>query len=552
MAREEFGERFMTSVRPTAWQSGDDVARYAAYGVFAVLAALVLATFRHYGISWDEEVQNTYGNELLAFYASGFSDTDAFSYKNLFFYGGFFDIIAGLANKISPFGVYETRHLVGGALALAGYVGAWRLACLLAGARAGLIALLLLACTPLLYGHGFINPKDAPFAWLTTWTAYFACRAIGEAPAIRPATIIGFGLALGAALGTRVMAGAWLVYLGAVLLLGAVLASPRGWLTEAWARARPLLWAAPLSVAAMALFWPWSVMAPFNIGEAAEEFTQFPWKAPILWNGRMVLSTDLPVAYLPVMLGVQLPETILFGLGAAVAASVVALRSGGWRILSEVRSQQILYVTLAAVVPIAACIALRPTLYNGMRHFLFVVPPLGILAALGLNWALARLHARHAIAAMLVLLGLLGRQAWIARSLHPDEYVYYNAIAGDLEGADGRFELDYWGTSMVELSRMVRTIVAREPAPAHPIKVAVCANPLSAMAFLPAPFVHTWDRAKADIYLALNSPACADAFERGGREMAQVTRRGVVLSRAIDRRPTAPPPDAPATEDAIP
>ena len=112
--------------------------RAVAAAIFAVLAALILLTFRDYGISWDEQLQNTYGVKLLAYYTSGFADHSAFSYINLFLYGGFFDLAAALSNLISPFGVYETRHLLGGVMFLAGLFGAWKLTNLLAGERAAL------------------------------------------------------------------------------------------------------------------------------------------------------------------------------------------------------------------------------------------------------------------------------------------------------------------------------------------------------------------------------------------------------------------------------
>ena len=81
---------------------------------FVAIAALVVTTFRDYGISWDEMLQNTYGEKLIAFYATGFQDLSAFDYSNLYLYGGLFDMVADLLNRVSPFGEYETRHLLGG------------------------------------------------------------------------------------------------------------------------------------------------------------------------------------------------------------------------------------------------------------------------------------------------------------------------------------------------------------------------------------------------------------------------------------------------------
>ena len=93
-------------------------ARRLSQLVLAVLALLILATFADYGVSWDERVQNTYGLRLLSYYLTAFQDQSAFNYINLRYYGGAFDLIAASLNTISPFGEYETRHLLGGAVGL--------------------------------------------------------------------------------------------------------------------------------------------------------------------------------------------------------------------------------------------------------------------------------------------------------------------------------------------------------------------------------------------------------------------------------------------------
>ena len=49
---------------------------------------------------------------------SGFADKRALSFVNLYMYGGGFDMIATLAAKILPFGLFETRRLVGAAVGL--------------------------------------------------------------------------------------------------------------------------------------------------------------------------------------------------------------------------------------------------------------------------------------------------------------------------------------------------------------------------------------------------------------------------------------------------
>jgi len=519
-------------------------ARALSVGILGVLLVLVLATFQDYGISWDEEVQNTYGKKLLALYTSGLTDLSAFSYQNLFYYGGFFDLIASLVNLVSPFGEYETRHLLGGLMGVAGYTGVWLLTRPLAGERAALVTLALLATTPLLYGHNFINPKDAPFAWLTVWVAYFGARAILEGPALRSTTVAGLGIMLGLALGSRVLAGAWLLALLGAIALSVAASNPTGfgqWPREFWQRAKPLWWSLPIAFVLMAIFWPWSMTSASNIEVAVEEFSSFPWVSKILWNGEMVMSNDLPWDYLPVLLWNVLPELMLVGLSVVMVSGALGVYRHGHGLFARPQATALVFVVAIVVFPIIACAIIRPTLYNGMRHFLFVVPLLGMFSGMGLAHLLTWLGQRQkslAIFGALLMVAAMGRQAWIAVDLHPNQYVYYNALAGDLAGAQSKFGLDYWGTSLAEASRRLADTVAQ----GHHVdgtlphyKVLVCARPWSAQYFLPKNFEVTWDIDEADFYIAINGLACDWARERG-LLMTEVKRRGVTLSYVVDLR----------------
>ena len=78
------------------------------------------STFRDYGLGWDDYTHSQYGELLLALYASGFRDTRALSFVNLYLYGGGFDMAARLLAKILPFDLFETRRLAGAAVGLIG------------------------------------------------------------------------------------------------------------------------------------------------------------------------------------------------------------------------------------------------------------------------------------------------------------------------------------------------------------------------------------------------------------------------------------------------
>src|SRR5579872_279441 len=123
-----------------------------ALGVLLLAAAVAAATFRDYGLGWDDYTHSQYGELLVALYRSGFADKRALSFVNLYMYGGGFDLLAALAAKILPFGLFETRRLMGAAVGLVGLFVTWRLGRRLGGPLAGLIAVLLLAACPLYWG----------------------------------------------------------------------------------------------------------------------------------------------------------------------------------------------------------------------------------------------------------------------------------------------------------------------------------------------------------------------------------------------------------------
>jgi len=518
--------------------------------IFAVLTVVILTTFRDYGISWDEELHVPYGHMLLSYYTSGFSDTSAFYFINLYQYGGFFDLVSAITSNVLPFGEYETRRLVGGAFFLTGLLGSWKLTRLLANERAALIAVACLATTPLLFGHSFINPKDAPLAWLAVWVAYFSCRAVGEdRPSWR--TIAGVGVSLGLALGTRIIAFAFVAQIGAILAVRMLAL----WRADGWHEAaremphvfRPFLLAAPIAFVVMALTWPWSVQSPLNIPSVFFYSANQFWHPTMLWAGEVISGLDLPRSYLVVLLAVNLPEYVLLGIGVAAVAFVREVRSLRWNSFAAPRTLQYLFVTFTVVVPLAAFAVLRPSTYNGARHFLFIVPQLVILGAIGLDRALEFLLQRRRAAALgfgaLLAIAVL-REALIMGRIHPYQYLAYNALTGGIHGAYGRFELDYWGVTYGEAARgLVRFLdaerVAGREVPSM-ARVFVCGANTSAAHYLPDTVVITEDRAQADFFMGgdLTNPRCPQRPE--GKVVAEVRRDDTVLSYVLDLRGARP------------
>ena len=246
--------------------------------VLAAVGLIASLTFRDYGLGWDDYTHAEYADLLLRMYGSGFKDTAALSFANLYMYGGGFDMAAALLHKVIPLELFETRRLLGAIVGMIGLAVTWRLGRRVGGPLAGLAALLLLALCPTFYGHMFMNPKDAPFAVAMVILMLGLVRLAEEYPSPSPRTILIVGLGAGLSIGSRILGGLALVYalVGFVPLL-------RGGDPHARARAKlpgasshvayVLLPGLILGYLVMGLIWPWSIMEPGNPFRALTYFS---------------------------------------------------------------------------------------------------------------------------------------------------------------------------------------------------------------------------------------------------------------------------------------
>ena len=116
--------------------------------------------------------------------------------------------------------------------------------------------------------------------------------------------------------------------------------------------------------------------------------------------------------------------------------------------------------------PVSYAIAIKAVLFDGMRHFIFVLPSIAVAAALIADRALTRLSDlpyRAPIYAALALYGAAHVGTMVM--LHPDQYVYYNAFVGGVDGAQRKFKLDYWAYSYAEAVHGLGVICATNTAP---------------------------------------------------------------------------------------
>ena len=193
--------------------------------------------------------------------------------------------------------------------------------------------------------------------------------------------------------------------------------------------------------------------------------------------GHEVMTNALPWHYIPGQFLARLPEgfLLLLGIGFVLAtvtavrfarATVTRFQARGIEALAApalvlARSRGTLLVIAAAVVPIGFVILTRATHYDGVRHLLFVIPMLALLAGGALLWLIPFLRKLPLIAATVIAIAAIHvvvTAVTLAR-LHPLEYVAMNALAGGTKGAAGRFELDYWSVAATEALRRLEHVI---------------------------------------------------------------------------------------------
>ena len=408
-------------------------------GLAAVLLpVMVLASF-DFGVTWDEASRHQYGMRVWDF-VRGLQPRSSFLETGGHVYPGLFDTLCAALEGWIPANRFVMRHAVTATFGWIGIVYCGRLAGRLFGPWAGVLGLVLLALSPRYFAHSMNNPKDLPFAAMSVVALYYISTVSARWPYIPLPTAIKIAISLALALGVRVGA---LLYLGYFAALVAVLV-----LLDRCTNWRRLTGTA-VTVAAIALatlllgtlFWPWAGGKPLTRPfEALQGAANYPWNGDVVFGGDEYPAQELPWYYAPWWFMISVPPVVLAGAALSPFFTMnradTLRRAGLW---------------VVAIAPLAAGIVMNSTLYDGVRHLLFIYPVLVVLAAGGWMGVLQPFRPRW-----LRLGGALAVATGIASMLifdlryHPNQVVYFNALVGGPRAAFRQYELDYWGNCVLQ------------------------------------------------------------------------------------------------------
>jgi len=437
--------------------------RWAPMTLAALLLPFMLWMSTDFGVTLDEQQRQDHGERIWDLY-HGETTLAAFQNDASRLYGGLFDLLAVVLQRVLPLDPFAVRHGLNASFGWLGVVFCGALASRIAGPRVGLLSMVLLVLLPRYLGHAMNNPKDVPFATLATSALFVMAGIPARYPFLTWPRIAGLALTIGLCLSVRPGGLLFLAYAGCVLAVQ-VLRSRDFDRRRLGVTAGLFVVVTLLALTIPLPFWPWLQTRPYvGVVEALAKVSNFEWQGAVLFNGRDVSGETLPWTYVPVWLLYTTPLVTLAGL---------VLSLGRMWPQSPLRLA-VLGLWAAVLFPIVYVVAMHSTLYNGIRHLLFIQPPLVVLAALGW-WSVRRVRHRAvaATATAALAVGLLEPALFCLRN-HPNEVVYFNALAGGPRGALGRFDLDYWGNCVYQaqgqaakLARETRTrvVVAGHPSP---------------------------------------------------------------------------------------
>jgi hypothetical protein len=245
---------------------------------------------------------------------------------------------------------------------------------------------------------------------------------------------------------------------------------------------------------------------------------------------------DVPRWYVPFYLLIKVPLVVYAGVVCATLAAIWALARDGISRLAR-RHVETGFIAFVALFPVLCEAIAEGPAFTGMRHFLFVVPLLAVLAGIGFDSVLTALSPRRWIAAgATALLALaLAWDASVLVRLHPYEYMYYNRLVGGLEGASRRYEMDYWVNMMPEAVHALQDYLGLAKEPSQRVyTVGVCGEKFSFDNYADKRLQTTPGWLESDFFIAPTQMNCDHLVD--GRVIATIRRFGVPIGVVKDRR----------------
>jgi tetratricopeptide (TPR) repeat protein len=187
--------------------------------------------------------------------------------------------------------------------------------------------------------------------------------------------------------------------------------------------------------------WPAALKAPFTHPfYALQVQSTYPTVIRVLFGGEYIPSNEVPWNYNLTYIAYTTPIITLIGLVASIIL-FPAMRK-------MYKTQYLVLLLFVSLFPLFYIIYKKSALLNGWRHSYFTFTGLCVMAALGFEtlFRLIKPKVGQYVLYAVLALGMLSPALFIINNF-PMIYVYFNELAGGVDGTYGDYQMDYYACS---------------------------------------------------------------------------------------------------------
>jgi len=416
------------------------------------------------GMSWDEP-QNHWQGAIRADYLKsldfgnfkfkpgGWSEVEPGFYDTLSFF------ISDLFIKFLPGKIIGIKHLTNLTFSLLTLVGLFALCKKIFNKEIAYLATFLCFVNPFFFGHMSINPKDTISCFALVWFSYYAYMYCVNFEEKRLRFLVLASVFMGIGVGTRLPFFAVPIPIF-VSILVFIFQKNKGKLLENKIPKKIFL---DFSIFFLITFfilisaWPYVHTSPEILVKAFSSYVLYP-HGPVLEiiNGNFYETANTPRTYFFSFFIFRMPIFILI----ALFSLIFFLKTDNNFFNSKFKSfkHKVIIIFSIFFFPLFVHLIFQVKIYNGIRLFLFIIPFLSILIAIGIYYILENFKKSILVkffSGFIIIFFSLFLQRFIY--LTPYHYDYSNFLNIKFSSTQKLYIHDYWATSYKELMKSINS-----------------------------------------------------------------------------------------------
>lgn len=408
------------------------------------------------GLHWDQLNIIQFGQDRLNYIFSLGSNKDYLEQWNSRFYPGAYSTIAVFITKFFPI-KYELESLrfVNILFGVSAIFGITAISKELFNKKVSKFVFIISFLNPHFFNHIIMNERDLIIAFCNIWATYLIIKYLKNQSIDKKRkkyTLIA-GLVIGLGLGVRVVFLGTLVPLILFSLLDIfyfkkVVCKNFSLKFLSFDLVKIIL----VAYFIMISFWPHTheniFILPFKL--VLESFSTSQLGVPLgLLNGDFYFTKDTPKSYILTSLVYKLPEYILFCY--LIFPFLFLLNINTLKNKFSSFYYKIILIILIIIFPNLVLYFNSYSIYDGLRHFLYIIPYLSIIPALIIYYLFYLSSDKITRFLKILIIPMFIFFLYNFFSFTPFHYTYLNSLNGKLANANIKFENDYWGISIKNL-----------------------------------------------------------------------------------------------------